>query len=214
MSFNFNGSNYITPVTASAVDASGMDAKTSSFGNVLALVGATKTINPMTVVRFNSYAEAARQLRDPVDTFALKAIEKAFNPSNETGCPDYLLFVNAKTTDTLPTQTLLSTTGLTALTLTQAIAGMNLKVSIKDGILRVGKPTKDLAIINADTGEILASSPSSSAYYFQLTATSATANLSVSVTADRLTIKAGTVNNEFLFSAYGELIFHIAIIRE
>lgn len=203
MSFNFNGSNYITPVTASAVDASGMDAKTSSFGNVLALVGATKTINPMTVVRFNSYAEAARQLRDPVDTFALKAIEKAFNPSNETGCPDYLLFVNAKTTDTLPTQTLLSTTGLTALTLTQAIAGMNLKVSIKDGILRVGKPTKDLAIINADTGEILASSPSSSAYYFQLTATSATANLSVSVTADRLTIKAGTVNNEFLFSAYG-----------
>lgn len=198
MSFNFNGSKYITPVTASAVDASGMDAKTSNFGNVLALVGATKTINPMTVVRFNSYAEAARQLRDPVDTFALKAIEKAFNPSNETGCPDYLLFVNAKTTGTLPTQTLPSTTGSTALTLTQAIAGMNLKVSIKDGILpRVGKPTKDLAIINADTGAILASSPSSAAYYFQLTATAA--NLSVSVTADRLTISS----NEFLFSAYG-----------
>jgi hypothetical protein len=204
MSFNFNGSNYITPVTASAVDASGMDAKTSSFGNVLALVGATKTINPMTVVRFNSFAEAARQLRDPVDTFALKAIEKAFNPSNETGCPDYLLFVNAKTTGILPTQTLLSTTGSTALTLTQAIAGMNLKVSIKDGTPKVGKPTQSLAIINADTGAILASSDKDcSAYYFQLTATTATANLSVSVTADRLTIKANTVSHEFLFSAYG-----------
>lgn len=215
MSFNFNGLNYITPVTASAVDASGMDASTSSFGNVLALVGATKTINPMTVVRFNSFAEAARQLRDPLDTFALKAIEKAFNPSNETGCPDYLLFVNAKTTGTPPTQTLLSKTGLTALTLTQAIAGMNLKVSIKDGTPKVGKPSQSLAIINADTGDTLASSLDCAAYYFQLTATAA--NLFVSVTADRLTIKVGTVStvsNDFLFSAYGTIIALMGAIND
>lgn len=200
MSFHFNGSNYITPVTASAVDASGMDAKTSSFGNVLALVGATKAINPMTVVRFNSYAAAARQLRDPVDNFALKAIEKAFNPSNETGSPDYLLFVNAKTTGTPITQTLLSTIGQTAITLTQVKSGVNLKVVIEEGSLKVGKKSKSLKLINADDGTTLASDDSVSAYYFQLTAQTATAGLSVTVTADKLTINNTINNNDFLFS--------------
>ena len=195
MSFNFNGSNYITPVTASAVDASGMDAKTSSFGNVLALVGATKAINPMTVVRFNSYAEAARQLKDPVDNFALKAIEKAFNPSNETGSPDYLLFVNSKPTGAQITQALLSITNQTALTLTQVKSGVNLKVVIENGSLKVGKSSKSLKLI-AEDGTTLASSGSVAAYYFQLTATTATAGLSVTVTAEKLTIN----NNDFLFS--------------
>ncbi|TSA40468.1 MAG: hypothetical protein D4R63_06080, partial [Methylococcaceae bacterium] len=193
MSFHFNGSNYITPVTASAVDASGMDAKTSSFGNVLALVGATKAINPMTVVRFNSYAEAARQLKDPVDNFALKAIEKAFNPSNETGSPDYLLFVNSKPTGAQITQALLSSTNQTALTLTQVKSGVNLKVVIENGSLRVGKPSKSLKLI-AEDGTTLASNGSVAAYYFQLTAT--TTGLSVTVTAEKLTIS----NNDFLFS--------------
>jgi len=195
MSFHFNGSNYITPVTASAVDASGMDAKTSSFGNVLALVGATKAINPMTVVRFNSYAEAARQLKDPVDNFALKAIEKAFNPSNETGSPDYLLFVNSKPTGAQITQALLSTTNQTALTLTQVKSGVNLKVVIENGSLKVGKSSKSLKLI-AEDGTTLASSGSVAAYYFQLTATTATTGLSVTVTAEKLTIS----NNDFLFS--------------
>lgn len=86
----FNGRLWETPATMSLVDDSAMYNKNASVGNVLALIGKAEGGEPFKELRFGSYAKAKAVLRSGE---ILKAIEKAFDPSSETGSPATIVFV-------------------------------------------------------------------------------------------------------------------------
>ena len=65
--------------------------KNISVGNVTALVGRADGGKPFTALHFGSYSEAKATLKG--DEITLKAIEKAFDPSAETGSPAGIVFV-------------------------------------------------------------------------------------------------------------------------
>ena len=86
----FNGRLWTTPATMSTVDDSAMYNKNLSVGNILAIVGKSEGGKPFTDLRFGSPAEARVVLRSGE---ALKAIEKAFDPSSQTVGPSEIVFV-------------------------------------------------------------------------------------------------------------------------
>lgn len=86
----FNGRLWITPAVASLNDDSAMFNKNLSVGNVLAIVGKSDGGKPFTALTFGSYNEAKAVL---LGGEALKAIEKAFDPSAETYAPSKVMFV-------------------------------------------------------------------------------------------------------------------------
>ncbi len=90
MSVFFNGRLLITPTTASVVDDSAMYNPNPSTGNILAIIGESVGGEPNKVLRFGSANEAVDVL---IDGESLKAIEKAFDPSNEVPGPSEILFV-------------------------------------------------------------------------------------------------------------------------
>lgn len=149
MTFNFNNNNYVTPVTASVVDDSLMDSKGASSGNVLALIGESNNIYPATPIKLASYSAASR-LFGADEPYALKAIEKAFNPSPETGAPDYIVFVNSAPIKpaTLTLKDTTPGTALDAIAVTAKVPGLsgaNIYIALKDGTL---SDTKTLTVNN------------------------------------------------------------------
>jgi hypothetical protein len=80
----FNGREIISPATSSIVDDRAMYNKNLAVGNVLAIVGKSEGGRPNYALRFGSPAEARDVLRSGE---ALKAIEKAFDPSAQTVGP-------------------------------------------------------------------------------------------------------------------------------
>lgn len=84
MSVYFNGRLLVTPTTQSAVDDSAMANRNLSVGNVVALVGRSEGGQPNTVLTFGSASEAADVLRSGE---LLTAVQKAFDPSAQTGGP-------------------------------------------------------------------------------------------------------------------------------
>lgn len=86
----FNGRQWITPATASLNDDSAMYNKNLSVGNILAVVGKSEGGKPFEALKFGSYDEAKAVL---LGGEALKAIEKAFDPSAETFAPSKIMFV-------------------------------------------------------------------------------------------------------------------------
>lgn len=86
----FNGRLWVSPATMSVVDDSAMYNKNASVGNVLAIIGKSEGGEPFTPLAFGSAQEARSVLRSG---YALKAIEKAFDPSSETAGPSTVLFV-------------------------------------------------------------------------------------------------------------------------
>lgn len=90
MSLFFNGRLWITPATMSAVDDTAMYNKNLSVGNVLAIVGKSVGGKPDTALHFGSAAQARSVL---IDGEALRAIEKAFDPSSETVGPSEVVFI-------------------------------------------------------------------------------------------------------------------------
>lgn len=86
----FNGRMWITPAVASLNDDSAMFNKNLSVGNILAIVGKSDGGKPFTALTFGSYDEAKSVL---LGGEALKAIEKAFDPSAETYAPSKIKFV-------------------------------------------------------------------------------------------------------------------------
>lgn len=91
MSVFFNGRLWVTPVSASLLDDSGMFNKNISVGNVLAIVGRSEGGEPFKALRFGSASEARAALVG--DEITIKAIEKAFDPSAETTGPSQVVFV-------------------------------------------------------------------------------------------------------------------------
>ncbi len=86
----FNGRLWVSPATMSLVDDSAMYNKNANVGNVLALIGKADGGKPFTALRFGSAQDARAVLRGGD---ALKAIEKAFDPSSETFGPSEVVFV-------------------------------------------------------------------------------------------------------------------------
>lgn len=90
MSVFFNGRLWETPATMSMVDDSAMYNRNPNVGNVLAIIGKAEGGKPFTDLRFGSAQEAKAVLRSGE---ALKAIEKAYDPSTQTAAPAEIVFV-------------------------------------------------------------------------------------------------------------------------
>lgn len=88
--FYFGGRQYTTPTAVSAVDESAMSNTATAIDNNMAIVGLAEHGKPGVVMTFAS-ASAARAVLQSGDSLA--AIEKAFDPSAETGGPALVRFV-------------------------------------------------------------------------------------------------------------------------
>lgn len=86
----FNGRLWVSPATMSVIDDSAMFNKNASVGNVLAIIGKADGGEPFKALSFGSAQEARAVLRGGL---ALKAVEKAFDPSSETAGPSTVIFV-------------------------------------------------------------------------------------------------------------------------
>lgn len=100
MALFFNGRLIITPAVVSAVDDSAMANRNLTVGNVVAFIGPATGGEPKTEYRFGNPSEARAVLRSGA---LLDAIERAFDPSSETGAPATVvgLRVNPATQATL-----------------------------------------------------------------------------------------------------------------
>ena len=90
MSVFFNGRLLVSPTVASVVDDSALANRNLSVGNVVALVGRSSGGQPNTALAFGSPSEAAKVLRDGE---LLTAVQKAFDPSAQTGGPATVIAV-------------------------------------------------------------------------------------------------------------------------
>jgi hypothetical protein len=90
MSIFFNGRQFVSPATMSAVDDSKMYSKGLSVGNTLALVGMSSGGAPKTAMRFGSTAQARAEL---IDGPLLDAIERAFSASSQSAGPSTVVAV-------------------------------------------------------------------------------------------------------------------------
>lgn len=132
MSVFFNGRLWVSPVTASVVDDTAMFNKNLDVGNVLAIVGKSEGGVPNAEMRFGSAQQARDVLRSGE---ALKAIEKAFDPSSQTYGPSEVVFVRVNPA-TQSTLALLDATSGTVIDLTSTDYGLytaNIKIKIEAG---------------------------------------------------------------------------------
>lgn len=86
----FNGRLLTTPTSMSVVDDSGLANKNLTVGNVVAVVGHSTGGKPNAPLRFGSPSQAKAALRGGE---LLKAIEKAFDPSSQTGAPSEVVAI-------------------------------------------------------------------------------------------------------------------------
>lgn len=139
----FNGRQYTTPVTVSAVEDSAMSPRNPATGNNLAILGISEGGKPNTPLTFGSPQEAARVLRGGE---GLKAVRKAFAPSAATGGPRKITFIRVGQ-PTRSSLTLKDAAAASSIVLTSDIYGIpanTLKVKVEAGSLRGKKLTTQL----------------------------------------------------------------------
>lgn len=143
MAVFFNGRLWTTPATMSVVDDSGMFNKNASVGNVLAIVGRADGGEPFKALRFGNAAEARAVLRGGE---AVKAVEKAFDPSSQTAGPAEVVFVRVNPA-TQASLTLNDASGNPAIDLVSQGYGRfanQIAVKVEDGSIRGKKLTTRL----------------------------------------------------------------------
>lgn len=86
----YGGRLIISPTVASVVDDSGMANKNLTVGNVVALIGRSAGGQPNTALRFGTPSQAKATL---ISGDLLTAVEKAFDPSSETGGPSEVVVI-------------------------------------------------------------------------------------------------------------------------
>ncbi|MGR9107810.1 MAG: hypothetical protein ACU843_12845 [Gammaproteobacteria bacterium] len=86
----FNGRLHISPAVLTKVEDSRLANQNLSVGNILAIIGKSEGGEPATGLRFGSPLDARSVLRSGE---GLVAVEKAFDPSAETGGPAEVVFV-------------------------------------------------------------------------------------------------------------------------
>lgn len=90
MSVFYNGRLWVTPAVMSMVDDTAMFNRSAGVGNALAIVGSAQGGEPFKALRFASPEEARAVL---IGGEGLKAVEKAFDASAETGGPSEVIFI-------------------------------------------------------------------------------------------------------------------------
>lgn len=182
----FNGRLWETPATMSLVDDSAMYNKNASVGNVLALIGKAEGGAPFKELRFGSYAEAKAVLRSGE---SLKAIEKAFDPSSETGSPVTIVFVrvNPATQAALTLKDASGTAVIDLLTDGFGKFANSVKVKIESASVAGKKVTTQF-------GNDYYSEDNVARNCFSIAYTGAGANPTASVTASQVTLVVGGVS--------------------
>lgn len=180
----FNGRLWVSPATMSAVDDSAMYNKNASVGNVLAIVGKSEGGKPFSPLRFGSAKEAREVL---IGGEALKAIEKAFDPSTETYAPSEVVFVRVNPA-TQAALNLLDGSGNTVISLVTTGYGKytnNVKIKIEAGSVSGKK-------ITTQKGNDYYSADNVARNCFSVAYTGAEASATISVTASTVTVAAGS----------------------
>lgn len=180
----FNGRLWVSPATMSAVDDSAMYNKNASVGNVLAIVGKSEGGKPFTALRFGSAKEAREVL---IGGEALKAIEKAFDPSSETYAPSEVVFVRVNPA-TQASLALLDGSGNTVINLVTTGYGKfanNVKIKIEAGSVSGKK-------ITTQKGNDYYSADNVARNCLSVAYTGAEATATISVTASSVTVAAGS----------------------
>lgn len=137
MSLFFNGRQYISPVTVSAVNDSALANRSLAVGNTLAILGKSDGGKPNTPLVFSSPSEAEEVLRGGE---LLLAVKKAFDPSAQTNGPNKVVAMRVDPA-TQGALTLLDAGSLSVITLASQDYGLytnQMKVKVETGTL-IGK---------------------------------------------------------------------------
>lgn len=182
MSVFFNGRLWVSPATMSVVDDSAMFNKNLSVGNVLAIVGKAEGGEPFKALRFGSYAEARAVLRGGE---GLKAVEKAFDPSAQTAGPATVIFVrvNPAVQAALALKDAGNNTVVSLVSSGFGLFANNIKVKVESGSIKGKKLTTQF-------GDDYYSADNVARDAFSVRYTGAEASATVTVTADKVTLKA------------------------
>lgn len=191
----FNGQKLVSPTTASAVNDDAMQPQNLSGGNAIAIVGKATGGIPKQVTAFGSPEQAEKVLRSGE---LLEAVKRAFAPSDETGAPStvYAVRVNPALPATLA---LKDAQGNTAITLASANYGQgdNLnKVKIENGSIS-GKA------ISVAYGDAYLHQDNIGRAALSVIYTGAETTATVTITADKFTLKAGTDVQDIALSDFG-----------
>lgn len=90
MSLFFAGRLWVSPATVSTIDDSALLNKNLSVGNRMAVIGQSEGGEPGVPIVFANPSEARKLLRSDE---AAKAVERAFDPSSQTGAPAEVIFM-------------------------------------------------------------------------------------------------------------------------
>lgn len=202
----FNGRLWVSPATMSVVDDSAMYNKNASVGNLLAIIGKADGGEPFTAMRFGSAQEARDVLRGGI---ALKAVEKAFDPSSQTYGPTTVVFVrvNPASQSALALKDASSNTVVNLVSQGFGKFTNNIKVKIESGSIRGKKLTTQFGndFYSADN-------VARNAFSVQYTGSELTANFSV--TASAVTLVAGSTTTTISledFPTVGQLVDRINV---
>jgi hypothetical protein len=200
----FNGRLWVTPATMSQVDDRAMYNKNASVGNVLTLIGRAEGGEPFKDLRFGSPEEAKAVLRGGE---GLKAVQKAFDPSSETGSPATIVFVrvNPATQAALTLKDAANASVIDLVTEGYGKFANGIKVKIENASVAGKKVTTQF-------GNDYYSQDNVARNCFSVSYTGAGANPSISVTANAVTLVAGgasTVLDLNDFPTVGQLVDRI-----
>jgi hypothetical protein len=180
----FGGRQLITPASASIIDDSAMYNRGAGTGNVAALIGRANGGKPLTVLYFGSAEEARAALKG--DDILLKAIEKAFDPSSETGVPSKLAFVrvNPATQAALVLKDGANTAAINLKSTDYGRPNNQIKVKVESGSIAGKKLTTQL-------GNNYASADNVARNAFSVRYAGAEATATVTVATDAVTLAYG-----------------------
>lgn len=206
----FNGRLWVSPATMSVVDDSAMYNKNLSVGNLLAIVGKSEGGKPKTPIRLGSAQDAVSLL---ISGESLKAIEKAFSPSNQTGGPSQVIFVRVDPA-TQSTLTLKDTSSADVITLLSTDYGLhNNQIRIK---LEQGSSGSGYRKLTTKVGNSYFTQDNirRQAFSLQYTGSETTATLAVNETTATVALGATTpvVIDLTVFATIGQLVDRINLI--
>ena len=209
MSYFFNGREWITPATMSAVNDSALAPTNANVGNTTCYLGQSTGGEPGVVLSFGSPDEAEAVL---VSGELLMAAMKAFSASNETGGPATVdvIRVNPATQSTLQ---LVDTNSAALINVASADWGLRtaqIKLTVDPGSVKGLGATVALGAASYSTDNLYAN-PFSVAY----TGGAASAEMTITPTTVVLQAPAGTVVATIPLATYptvGQLVDYINTI--
>jgi hypothetical protein len=185
MSFFFNGRLWTSPATMSMVDDSAMFNRNISVGNVLAIIGRANSGQPFTVQRFGNPTDAI-----PLGGEALKAVQKAFDPSSQTGGPSEVVFIrtNSALQSALTLNNVSGTPVINLVSTDYGLSNNNIKVKVEAGSITGKKLTSQLG-----TAYFTADNVARNAFSLQYSGAGAAATLTIGAATVSLVVDAVTV---------------------